>query len=213
MSEFTVGPDAPEAGGMSPPSGRSGEGEIEGESEARAASRLRVALPEDAEAIEALQKASIAALFGAFYSPDQTASSVEHVAHVDRVLLGDGTYFVIEADDGLVACGGWSRRGKLYTGSGDASDDDRIIDPSTEAARVRAMFTRPDRTRQGLGTRILEACESAAKADGFSRLILVATLAGVPLYRHYGFSEIERRTVTMPDGTEVECATMTKPIS
>ena len=110
---------------------------------------------DDAEAIEALQKASIAALFGAFYSADQTASSVEHVAHVDRVLLGDGTYFVIEGDDGLVACGGWSRRGKLYTGSGDAADDDRIIDPATEAARVRAMFTRPDRTRQGLGTRIL----------------------------------------------------------
>ena len=175
--------------------------------------RLRVALPDDAEAIEALQKASIAALFGAFYSADQTASSVEHVAHVDRVLLGDGTYFVIEGDDGLVACGGWSRRGKLYTGSGDAADDDRIIDPATEAARVRAMFTRPDRTRQGLGTRILEACESAAKAEGFAELILVATLAGVPLYRHYGFREIERRTVTMPDGTEVECATMTKPIA
>ena len=176
-------------------------------------SRLRVALPDDAEAIEALQKASIAALFGAFYSADQTASSVEHVAHVDRVLLGDGTYFVIEGDDGLVACGGWSRRGKLYTGSGDAADDDRIIDPATEAARVRAMFTRPDRTRQGMGTRILAACESAAKAEGFAQLILVATLAGVPLYRHYGFREIERRTVTMPDGTEVECATMTKPIA
>jgi GNAT superfamily N-acetyltransferase len=182
------------------------------DAEPETVSRLRVALPEDAEAIEALQKASIAALFGAFYSPDQTASSVEHVAHVDRVLLGDGTYFVIEGDDGLVACGGWSRRGKLYTGSGDAADDDRIIDPATEAARVRAMFTRPDRTRQGLGTRILEACESAAKAEGFAELILVATLAGVPLYRHYGFGEIERGMVAMPDGTEVECATMSKPI-
>ena len=100
---------------------------------------------------------------------------------------------MIEADDGLVACGGWSRRGKLYTGSGDAADDDRIIDPATEGARVRAMFTRPDRTRQGLGTRILEACEAAAKAEGFRFLILVATLAGVPLYEHYGFREVERR--------------------
>ena len=91
---------------------------------------LRVATLDDAEAIEALMKASIAGLFGAFYDPDQTASSVEHIAHVDRTLLGDGTYFVIEADDGLVACGGWSRRGKLYTGSGDAADDARIIDPA-----------------------------------------------------------------------------------
>jgi GNAT superfamily N-acetyltransferase len=168
-----------------------------------------VATLDDAEAIEALQKASIAALFGAFYDPAQTVSSVEHVAHVDRVLLGDGTYFVIEADDGLVACGGW---GKLYTGSGDAADDDRIIDPATEPARVRAMFTRPDRTRRGLGTRILEACEDAARAEGFSRLILVATLAGVPLYVHYGFRETERVSVTTPDGTRLDCAVMTRRI-
>lgn len=177
------------------------------------APRLRMALPGDAVAIEALMKASIASLFGAFYDPDQTASSVEHIAHLDWTLLGDGTYFVIEADDGLVACGGWSRRGKLYTGSGDAADDDRIIDPATEGARVRAMFTRPDRTRQGLGTRILGACEAAAGAEGFRYLILVATLAGVPLYEHYGFREVERRVVTMPDGMTVDCATMTKPIS
>ena len=174
---------------------------------------LRVATLDDAEAIEALQKASIAALFGAFYDPGQTASSVEHVAHVDRVLLGDGTYFVIEAEDGLVACGGWSRRGKLYTGSGDAADDDRIIDAATEPARVRAMFTRPDRTRQGLGTRILEACEAAARAEGFSRLILVATLAGIPLYARYGFRETERVSVTTPDGTALACAVMERPIA
>jgi GNAT superfamily N-acetyltransferase len=174
--------------------------------------RLRVATVDDAAAIEALQKASVAAIFGAFYDPAQTASSVEYVAHIDRVLLGDGTYFVIEADDGLVACGGWSRRGKLYTGSADAQDDDRIIDPATEPARVRAMFTRPDRTRQGLGTRILEASEAAAKAEGFSELILVATLAGIPLYAHYGFRETERVTVTTPDGQALDAAVMTRPI-
>ena len=173
---------------------------------------LRIALPEDAEAIEALQRASIAGLFGAYYDAAATAASVEHIAHVDRVLIGDGTYFVIEADDGFVACGGWSRRGKLYTGSGDAAGDERIIDPATEPARVRAMFTRPDRTRQGLGTRILEACERAAKAEGFRSLILVATLAGVPLYERYGFLVTERGTVTTPDGTVLGTATMTKPI-
>lgn len=174
--------------------------------------RLRVATLDDAEAIEALEKASIAALFGAFYDPDQTASSVEHVAHVDRVLLGDGTYYLIEDETGLVACGGWSRRGKLYTGSADAADDDRIIDPATEAARVRAMFTRPDRTRQWLGTRILEASEAAARAEGFTSLILAATLPGVPLYAHYGFRETERTTVTMPDGRTLACAVMIRPI-
>jgi GNAT superfamily N-acetyltransferase len=173
---------------------------------------LRVAAPGDSRAVEALMQASIAGLFGSFYDPVQTASSVEHVAHVDPRLIEDGTYFVIEADDGLVACGGWSRRGKLYTGSGDAADDDRIIDPATEGARIRAMFTRPDWVRRGLGTRILEACEAAAKAEGFRFLILVGTMAGVPLYERFGFTTTDRSPVTMPDGTTIDCATMTKPI-
>jgi len=174
---------------------------------------LRVATPADAEAIDALMKASTAALFATAYDAQQTAASVRFISSVDRTLIDDGTYLVIEADDGLVACGGWSRRGKLYTGSGDAADDARIIDPRTEPARIRAMFTRPDRTRRGLGTRILEACEAAARAEGFSSLILVATLPGVPLYRHYGFRETERRPVRMPDGTVIECATMTREIT
>ncbi|HEY4190511.1 MAG TPA: GNAT family N-acetyltransferase [Candidatus Limnocylindrales bacterium] len=173
---------------------------------------LRVARDDDAAAIEILMKASIAGLFGSFYDRAQTAASIEHIGHLDRRLLDDGTYFVIEADDRLVACGGWSRRGKLYTGSGDAADDDRIIDPATEGARVRAMFTRPDWARRGLGTRILEACEAAAKAEGFRFLILVGTLAGVPLYERYGFTATEDSLVEMPDGTTIGCTTMTKPI-
>lgn len=173
---------------------------------------LRIAREDEADAIDELMKTSTMKLFARVYDSLQTASSVRHISSVDRTLLADGTYFVIEADDGLVASGGWSRRGKLYTGSGDADDDVRLIDPLTEPARIRAMFTRPDWTRRGLGTRILEACEAAAKAEGFSALILVATLPGVPLYARYGFREVERRPVRMPDGVTIECATMTRPI-
>jgi GNAT superfamily N-acetyltransferase len=173
---------------------------------------LRLAREDEAEAIDELMKAATGELFTHVYDARQTASSVRHISSVDRTLLADGTYFVLEAHDGLVACGGWSRRGKLYTGSGDAEDDARLIDPGTEPARIRAMFTRPDWTRRGLGTRILQACEAAAKAEGFSSLILVATLPGVPLYARYGFRELERRPVRMPDGVTIECATMSKPI-
>lgn len=173
---------------------------------------LRAAHPDEAAAIDELMKAATAALFASVYDAEQTASSVRHISSVDRTLLADGTYFVIEADGELVACGGWSRRGKLYTGSGDAADDARLIDPMTEPARVRAMFTRPDWIRRGLGTRILEACAAAARTEGFRSLILVATLPGVPLYARYGFVEVERRPVVMPDGVAIECATMIRPI-
>src|SRR5206468_6651031 len=112
----------------------------------------------------------------------------------------------------IVACGGWSRRNKLYTGSGDAAEDARLLDPLTEPAHVRAMFTRADWTRRGLGTRILEACEAAAKAEGFRRLSLMATLPGVPLYERFGFQQTSRAPITLPDGVLLPCGAMEKPI-
>ncbi len=78
----------------------------------------------------------------------------------------------------IVACGGWSKRDKLYTGSGAAASDDHRLDPATEPARVRAMFVRGDRTRRGLGRAILDRCVEAARADGFPALVLMATLPG-----------------------------------
>jgi GNAT superfamily N-acetyltransferase len=173
---------------------------------------LRLARLEEAEQIEALMKASIAELFPQVYDAEQTASSVRHVAVIDRMLLEDGTYFVVEVGGELVACGGWSRRDKLYTGSGDAAGNARLLNPATEPARVRAMFTRADWTRRGLGTCILEACEAAAKAEGFRTLALVATLAGLPLYERYGFTVTERVEIPLLDGRSLGGAAMQKPV-
>lgn len=174
---------------------------------------LRPAVPADAAAIEALMRISTRGLFPGVYDARQTESSVEHIAHVDGMLIEDGTYFVIEDRGELVACGGWSRRDKLYTGSGPGATDARRLDPATEPARVRAMFVRPDRTRRGLGTRILAACEAAARAEGFQALALMATLPGVPLYERYGFTVIERSVIRLADGVTLEGAIMTRPIA
>jgi len=169
---------------------------------------LRVATLEDERAVDQLMKTSAAVLFPRFYDERQAASAVRHVAQVDPMLLADGTYFVLEAGCEMVACGGWSRRDKLYTGSGDAEGDARALDPATEPARVRAMFVRADWTRRGLGRRILEACEDAARREGFHTLALVATLPGLPLYLAYGFKLLEETDVTMPDGVTIPCVSM-----
>ena len=174
---------------------------------------LRLARLDEAEAIEALMKASTRDLFPASYDDAQTAASVQHVAVVDRTLIADGTYFVFEAGGELVACGGWSRRDKLYAGSGEGSADARLLDPATEPARVRAMFTRSDWTRRGLGRRILEACVAAARAEGFRSLALMATLAGLPLYQAYGFDTLEQVELHLPDGTLVRAVSMAKVIA
>lgn len=175
---------------------------------------LRVATPGDAASIEALMKASAAGLFPAYYDEAAVASGVRFVAAADPLLLRDGTYFVLESKGEMVACGGWSRRARPYTGSGDSASDERLLDPATDAAHVRAMFTRPDWTRRGLGRRIIEECERAAAAQGFRQLDLMATLSGVPLYEACGFTQSGAEVeIALTDGVRMACLPMDKPIA
>ncbi len=172
----------------------------------------RLATPADAPPIAELMRASILDLFPHFYDARQTASAAIHIGSLDMALIHDGTYFVHETGGEVVACGGWSRRDKLYTGSGDRDDDARLLDPATEPARVRAMFVRRDWTRRGLGRAILAACERAARAEGFRTLALMATLPGEQLYRAAGFRELERTEITLPDGVVLAGVAMERPI-
>ena len=172
----------------------------------------RIAISADTPQIAALMRASVLSLFPRFYNDQQTASAAVHIAHLDQSLIDDGAYFVHEWDGEVVACGGWSKRDRLYAGSGDRADDDRLLDPSTEPARVRAMFVRADWTRRGLGRAILDSCERAAREAGFSDLALMATLPGVPLYRSFGFVDVEEATVTMPDGVQIGTVAMRRTI-
>jgi GNAT superfamily N-acetyltransferase len=174
---------------------------------------MRLAVRSDAPRISELMRASILAHFPRYYDERQTASAAVHIGTLDMTLVEDGTYFVHDAGDEIVACGGWSRRDRLYTGSGHADGDTRLLDPATEPARVRAMYVRGDWSRRGLGRAILDACESAARAGGFRDLALMSTLPGEPLYRAFGFVEVERVPVTMPDGVVIECVAMRRPIA
>jgi len=161
---------------------------------------LRAAERSDVPEIAALMRQSVLDLFPLFHDERETAAAAQYLTEPDTVLIDDGTYFVHEADGQVVACGGWSKRDKLYTGSGAGPTDDRVLDPATEAARVRAMFVRADWTRRGLARAILARCEQAARDDGFRTLVLMATLPGVPLYRSYGFRELDHAHVPLPNG-------------
>jgi GNAT superfamily N-acetyltransferase len=173
---------------------------------------LRRATTADIPAIDALMKASTREIFPAFYDLRQTASSVAYIANVDPMLIEDGTYFVLETGGEIVACGGWSRRDKLFSGAASQEGRARLLDPATEPARVRAMFVRSDWTRRGLGTLILEACEAAAGAEGFRMLSLMATLPGLLLYERFGFRVLEHVEIELPDGVRVAGTAMDKPI-
>jgi GNAT superfamily N-acetyltransferase len=173
---------------------------------------LRRAVIADEPQIATLMQASARELFPQFYDEQKAKSAAVYLTNPDRTLIEDGTYYVHEHAGEIVACGGWSKRQKVYTGSGDQEDDTLLIDPRTDPARVRAMFVRSDWTRRGLGRAILEECERAAHKQGYRALTLMATLPGVPLYRAFGFRETKQVMVPLPDGVEIEGVVMDRPI-
>jgi len=172
---------------------------------------LRPARLEDLPVIEALIARSALELSAGYYTPAQVAALLRYVFGADTQLIRDGTYFVCEADGGvLVAAGGWSRRGTLFGADRMKTVEDPLLDPATEAARIRAFFVDPAWARRGLGRRLFAECQVAARSAGFRTLTLVATLPGEPLYRALGFELAERFALRLPDGTEVPVAHMTR---
>lgn len=175
---------------------------------------LRPARAGEAAALEALMKESARELFARVYDERQTQAGVRHIAVLDPVLIDDGTYYAVEAGGAIVACGGWSRRDKLFAGAPDGGEGDaRLLDPRAEPARIRAMFVHSGWARRGLGSLILRASEEAARDEGFTQVSLMATLAGLPLYERHGYVGSGQVDIILPDGTNVPGVPMTKPLA
>lgn len=151
----------------------------------------RFANPGDVPALRALMGAAITELQKRFLDERQIASS-RTIMGLDTQLIEDGTYFIVNVSDELAGCGGWSRRATLYGGDQSPGRSPALLDPATDAARIRAMYTHPAHVRKGVGRLILLLCEEAARAEGFRRAELMATLAGLPLYRACGYAACER---------------------
>jgi GNAT superfamily N-acetyltransferase len=172
---------------------------------------LRRATAADVFALDALIDASVRGLGAAFYTSNEIEAGLRHVFGVDTQLIADGTYYVIESAGVPVACGGWSGRRTLFGGDRHKSGDDDRLDPRVDAARLRAFFVHPAHARRGLGRRLYEVCAAGARAAGFSRLELMATLPGVPLYEALGFELDEPVAVPTPSGP-LPCVRMARSI-
>ena len=172
----------------------------------------RLATEADIPAIAALMERAIAELQHGFLSPEEIAASRLSMG-LDTQLIADRTYFVVEQDGQLAGCGGWSYRATLYGGNaGAAPRDARMLDPATEPGRIRAMYTDPGFVRRGIGRLVLGLCEAAARGAGFTRVELMATLSGEPLYRAAGYQEIERVAKMADRGTPVPGVRMGKDL-
>ena len=172
---------------------------------------IRIAQVADAAAIKALMDIAIAELQKGFLTPEQIEASRAGMG-LDLQLIEDGTYFCVEEEGVLVGCGGWSRRATLYGGNHSAGRDPRLLDPATERARIRAMYTHPDHTRKGIGRLILDTAEAAALTEGFKAIEMAATMSGKPLYSACGY-EVESEWFDENGAVPVPLATMWKRLA
>ena len=143
-------------------------------------------------------------LSAGFYTPEQAQAVTREVFGVDTQLVRDGTYFAIEDGAGvaarIVACGGWSKRSTPYGGDQHKAAPDRLLDPATEAAKIRAFFVDPGMERRGLGSMLMRHCAGHALAAGFTALELTATMPGVPLYTAHGFVPVQDLSLSLGGG-------------
>lgn len=172
----------------------------------------RIARAEDLPALRSLMARAIEQLQDEFLNPEQVRAS-HKVMGLDSQLIDDGTYFVIETEGRIVGCGGWSWRSTLYGGDESVvAREPEPLDPATDAAKIRAMYTDPDFTRRGIGRMVLGLCEQAARDAGFTRVEMMATMSGVPLYRTCGYVPLEEPCAASIDGVEVPLQRMGKPL-
>lgn len=193
---------------------------------ARRQIRLRLAELEDVPVLRSLIEASVRGLQTEDYTPAQIEGALQTVFGVDSQLIADGTYIVAEApllervpqeldskSNGIiVGCGGWSKRKTLYGSDHWTGREDALLDPQRDAAKIRAFFIHPHWARQGVGSKILQACEEAARAAGFSRYEMGATLTGAKLFAAKGYVAVKPISVPLNNGETLPVIHMEKRV-
>lgn len=182
---------------------------------------IRLATPEDIPALGELIEESVRRLQARDYTPVQIEGALKTVFGVDSKLIADGTYIVAEAQPDLsggsaesklviVGCGGWSQRKTLYGGDHWTAREDSLLDPVHDAAKIRAFFIHPDWARRGIGSLILEACEDAARAAGFKRFEMGATLTGAKFFGTRGYMAVKPMAIPLVNGETLPVIHMEK---
>jgi GNAT superfamily N-acetyltransferase len=175
---------------------------------------LRLAIPTDTDGLRHLIELSVRKLSVGYYTEAQVESALRFVFGPDTRLIADQTYYVVESEAGqLLAAGGWSRRWTLLGGDQMKNADDPVLDPLTDAARIRAFFVHPSWSGRGLGRELFNRCAADAMGAGFRRVELIATLPGEAFYRALGFVELERSVVPLPDGQEMPVVRMARSLT
>lgn len=183
--------------------------------------KIRLATLQDIPALVELIAESVRSLSAPYYTQARTESALTHIFGIDTQLILDGTYFVVEPSEEtsehggeVVGCGGWSKRKTLFGGDQAKSGNvDNLLKPGSDAARLRAFYVHPNWARRGIGALIIRTCEAAARAAGFTRLELIATLPGEPLYSASGYEIIAPFEIPLPGNDSLPGFRMAKDLA
>jgi GNAT superfamily N-acetyltransferase len=173
---------------------------------------LRKATLDDVPALQSLIARSARGLSTTEYRPAQVEGALRGAFGVDTQLVNDQTYFVAEENGAMVGCGGWSFRSTLFGSDARGGRDSSLLDPKSQAAKIRAFFVDPSWARRGIGTLLLERCEQEARARGFSAVELMATLPGVKLYAARGYVGSDMVRYEVGEGESIEFIPMRKTL-
>ena len=173
----------------------------------------RVARLSDQDQIESLIERSVRQLAISYYSEAQIEAALLSAWGLDTQLIKDKSYFLIHKGDALIGCGGWSYRKTLFGNDNESKRDPELLDPQTDAAKIRAYFVSPEFARMGVASIIMNTCEQAAIQAGFKKLELMSTLPGLPFYKKFGFREGQPIQYALSDGLSIEFVPMTKTLS
>jgi GNAT superfamily N-acetyltransferase len=185
--------------------------------------QIRLARLEDTTTLSSLISESARTLQANYYTSEQIEGALGTVFGVDSQLIQDGTYFIAKNVHQIIGCGGWSKRKTLYGGDsrtvspqerlrqcGKEEDEEHLLDPSVDAAKIRAFFIHPDWARRGIGSQIMTRCEAAALEAGFKTIEIIATLAGEPLYSRFGYHVSQKFEISLPNKNTLPVVRMIK---
>jgi GNAT superfamily N-acetyltransferase len=171
---------------------------------------IRTATFDEISSLNRLIAQSARELSQDIYSPEEIEGAISYVFGVDSELLDDQSYYVIEENGTIVACGGWSRRKTLFGGNQFHERKAGFLNPEVDAAKIRTFFVHPQHSRKGLGKMLLDYCEQQAVAHGFSSMEMMATLPGMKLYQACGYLSLSKEQHLLPNGVLLRFVRMGK---
>ncbi|WP_405060083.1 hypothetical protein OG474_00205 [Kribbella sp. NBC_01505] len=171
---------------------------------------IRPATMVDVEALRRLAERSVYALLAAHYSPEQLAAGQDAKFYwVEPELIEDGTYYVLEIDQQLVACSGWSHRGTFHP-PGTSDNHEHTVD--SETATMRATYVDPRYGRRGFATLLARVTELAATNAGYRTFEAMCTPPSEAMRRSLGYEVVNRIQTPVLDDVTWAAALMRKTI-